>query len=152
LIKSKYFKKNQTSSSNLQPKKLSYIWASKSDINNIIKIKNIFLKLFSNRISEIHKIMNKLSQKSRPKLNMTTKRLSKKQVIIPMRSNNTDRIIVKANVHIWNINKFLKRVKFDISMDFIWSDNKGLIITFNKVAATYNLNIIKKIYGGLKWY
>ena len=44
--------------------------------------------------------MNKSSQKSRFRLNMTIKRLLKKQVIIPMRSNNTERVMIKANIYV----------------------------------------------------
>ena len=149
LEKSKYFKKNQIFLSNSQPKKPFYAQASKSNVNDIIKIKNAFLKFFSNKVSEIHEVMNKSSQKSRPKLNITTKEPLRKQVIIPMGSNKSERVMVKANTYISNINRLLKRVKSNISMDFIWSNNKELIITFNKVAATYNLNIIEKYMKNL---
>jgi len=66
-----------------------------------------------------------------------------------MRSNNVERVMVKANAHVFNINKLLKRVKSDIFVDFICSDNKRLLITTNKVAATSNLNIIKKYVKNL---
>jgi len=75
---------------------------------------------------------------------MTTKELSRKKVIISMECNNSERVMMKANTYVSNINRLLKRVKFDISMNFIRSANKGLIITSNKVATTYNLNIIEK--------
>jgi len=75
---------------------------------------------------------------------MTTKELSRKKVIISMECNNSERVMMKANIYVSNINRLLKRVKFDISMNFIRSANKGLIITSNKVATTYNLNIIEK--------
>ena len=88
--------------------------------------------------------MNKLSQKSKPKLKMTTKRLSRKQVIIFIGSNNFEKVMTKANAHVLNINRLLKKVKSDIYMDFIRSDNKKLLITTNKVAVVFNLNIIKK--------
>ena len=61
-----------------------------------------------------------------------------------MECNNSERVMMKANTYVSNINRLLKRVKFDISMNFIRSANKGLIITSNKVATTYNLNIIEK--------
>jgi len=144
LEKSKFFKKNQTSSPNSQQKILSYAQTFRSNINNIIKIKNTFPKLSPNKVSEIHNIMNKLSQKSKPKLKMTTKSLSRKQVIISIGSNNFERVMTKANAHVLNINRLLKKVKSDIYMDFIRSDNKELLITTNKVAVIFNLNIIKK--------
>ena len=57
---------------------------------------------------------------------MTTKSLLKKQIIVPMKSNNSKKVIVKANAYVSNINRLFKRVKFEISIDFIWSDNKGV--------------------------
>ena len=47
-----------------------------NNVKNIIKIKDVFLKLFTNKISEIHKLMNNLSQKDKLELNMTIKSLS----------------------------------------------------------------------------
>jgi len=52
--------------------------------------------------------------------------------------------MTKANTYISNINRFLKGVKSDISVDFICSSNKRLLIITNKVAVTSDLNIIKK--------
>ena len=75
---------------------------------------------------------------------MITKSLSKKQVIIPIGSNNSEKVMAKINIHVSNINRLLKRVKSEISIDFIWSDNKKLLITTNKVAIASNLNIIEK--------
>ena len=75
---------------------------------------------------------------------MTTKGPLRKQIIIPIESNNVKRIIAKANTHISNINKLLKRVKSEISVNFIQSNNKKLHITTNKVAATSYLNIIEE--------
>jgi len=57
--------------------------------------------------------------------------------------------MVKTNIYISNINRLLKRVKSKISVDFIWSDNKRLFITTNKVAATSDLNIVKKYIKNL---
>ena len=61
-----------------------------------------------------------------------------------MRSNNSKRVIAKANAHATNINRLLKRVKFTISIDFICTDNKGILITTNNVASASDLNIIEK--------
>jgi len=56
---------------------------------------------------------------SRPKINMITKKLSKKQIIIPIRANNAKTIIKNANKHIFNINTSLKGAKSDTITDFI---------------------------------
>ena len=49
--------------------------------------------------------------------------------------------MAKANTY---VNRLLKRVKFKIFVNFIYSNNKKLLITTNKVATISNLNIIKK--------
>jgi len=51
-----------------------------------------------------------------------------------MNTNNSKIVISQANKHISNINRLLKGVKSNVSADFICSDNKGVIITTNKVA------------------
>ena len=57
--------------------------------------------------------------------------------------NNSERVIAQANNHITNINRLLKGVKFKISVDYIQSGNKGIVITTNKVGASSNLNIVE---------
>ena len=61
-----------------------------------------------------------------------------------MSTNNVSRVMAKANAHVSNINQLLKGVKSEVSVDFICSDNKGLLLTTNKVAISSNLNIIEK--------
>ena len=68
----------------------------------------------------------------------------RKQIIILIGLNNTEKIMAKVNTHVSNINRLLKGVKSEILVDFIWSNNKGLLITTNKVATTSDLNIVEK--------
>jgi len=75
---------------------------------------------------------------------MMTKDPSRKQVIIPMDLLNTERIIVKSNKYIANINRALKNIKSDIIADFIYIDNKDMAITTNKVATNLDLETIEK--------
>jgi len=93
LEKSKSFKNNQASKSNSSLNIKSYAKASISNINNIIKIKNAFSKLSPSKVSEIHNIIFNSNQRSKPKVNITTKELSRKQIIIPMSSNNMEKFI-----------------------------------------------------------
>ena len=60
-----------------------------------------------------------MSYKDKPRLNITTKNPLRKQIIIPIESNNAEKIIAKANTHVSNINKLLKEVKSEILVDFI---------------------------------
>ena len=118
--------------------------ASKEDINNIIKIKDTFLKLLVNKVSEIQKIMNNSVKKDKLKINMITKGPFWKQIIVSIGSNNSERVMAKANTHITNINRLLKRVKFTTSIDFIHADNKDILITTNNATSASDLNIIEK--------
>ena len=82
-------------------------------------------------------------KKKKPKLNMTTKSFLRKQIIIQMSSNDSEKIVAMSSKYIANINRALKDIKSDIMADFLWKDNKGLVITTNKVAAMLDLNAIE---------
>ena len=74
---------------------------------------------------------------------MSMKGLSWKQIIVPIGSNNSKRLMAKTNTHVTNINRLLKEVKSTISIDFIHTDNKGILITTNNIASAFDLNIIE---------
>lgn len=140
LVKSKYYKRIQFS----KLKILLFTQATKCDIENILKIKDVSSRLSSNKIIKIHNIVNNDEMKSKLKLNVTTKGPSRKQIIISMRKNNSNIIVSQVNIHISNINRLLKGVKSEILADFIYFNNRKFIITTNKLAATSDLNVIKK--------
>jgi len=48
-----------------------------------------------------------------------------------------------SNSHITNLNKVLKNTKSDIIVDFVHSNQHGLIITINKVTSLLNLYTIE---------
>ena len=76
--------------------------------------------------------------------NMTTKGLSRKQIIVPINLENTKKFIKDTNSHVTNINRALKNIKLDIAADFIQLDNKEVIITTNKIASTLDLQTIER--------
>jgi len=80
---------------------------------------------------------------------MTTKDSSRKQIIISMGTNNIERVIVQLNIHVANINRLLKDIKLEVSVDFIWSDNKGIIVTTNKIAVISDLNVVEEYMKNL---
>ena len=90
----------------------------------------------------MHKVLNN-SKKDKSEFNMTTKGPFRKQVIIPMSLLNTNRFMAKSNQHITNINRLLKDIKSNVLADFIYTDNKEMIITTNKVATNSNLKVIE---------
>jgi len=52
-----------------------------------------------------------------------------------MSTNNVERVMVKSNIHIININKSLKEIKLD---------NKEIVITTNTIVAESNMKVIEK--------
>ena len=85
----------------------------------------------------------------KPKLNMTTRGPSRKEVIILITKSNAELIMKSAHKHITNINECLKNSNSDIIADFICLSNNGIIITMNRPANVTELsrieNFLKKI-------
>ena len=80
----------------------------------------------------------------KPKINMTTRGQSRREIIILMAKTNAKLIINSAHIHISNVNKCLKNSKSNIFTDFIRFNVNGIIITTNKPANNLNLSTIKK--------
>jgi len=122
--------------------------ASKANISlrvkNVLRIKDIFPELSANDVGKIIKVINSNEGQKKPRINMTTKGPSRKQIIIPMAKSNTELIMNLASSNIANINKCLKNTKSDIIADFICLTNDGVIITTNKPANMSDLSIIEK--------
>ena len=74
---------------------------------------------------------------------MTIKGFSRKQIIISISIINSEAIVLQANTHISNINRLFKSVKSEVSTNFIYSNNKGIIIT-TKVVMFSDLNIVER--------
>ena len=104
----------------------------------------MFPSLSADEVGKMIKAKNSSEEKKKPRINITTKGPSRKQVIIPMAKSNAGLIINSANIHISNINKCLKNIKSDIIADFICLTNNGIIIIMNNPANVSDLNMIKK--------
>ena len=109
----------------------------------------MFPSLLADEVGKILKVKNSSEDKKKPKFNMTTRELSKKEVIIPMTKLNAELIVKSAHIHVTNINECLKNSKSDIIADFICISNNGIIITMNCSANASELsrieNFLKKI-------
>ena len=132
--------------------KKSCAQASKSNLSkveDILWVKEAFLSLSANEVRKILKVKNSSEGKKKPKLNMTTRGLSRKEVIILMTKSNTELIIKSAHKQITNINEHLKNSNSDIIADFIRLSNNRVIITTNCPANATELsrteNFLKKI-------
>ena len=124
--------------------KLSYAQISLKSIDIILKIKENFLKLSHKKIEQINKLIFNILDKLKLRINITTKGPSWKQIIIPISSNNANKIIVDSDEYIANLNHFFKNTKSGLSIDFIWVDHQGLIVTSNRVTSLPDISIISK--------
>jgi len=78
-----------------------------------LKNQRKFSKITSKKIKNIYKIING-NDKFKPKLNMTMKGLSRKQVIVPMNNENKVKFIKEFNAHITNLNSTLNQKSWQI--------------------------------------
>ena len=74
---------------------------------------------------------------------MTTKGLSRKQIIIPIGNDNNVKFMKNSSIHITNINRNIRNAKSEVLVDFICSDPLDITIVTNKVLLPSNLLIIK---------
>ena len=127
--------------------KKSYVQASKmnisSNVEDVLQVKEVFPSLSANEVGRILKAKNSSEGMKKPKLNMMTRGLSRKEVIILMTKSNAELIVKLAHTHITNLNKCLKNSKSDSITDFICISNNGIIITMNCLANALDLSTIK---------
>lgn len=97
-----------------------YAQASKdrSNTESILKIKEAFLTLKVNNINRIQQMINEDSM-PKPCINIMTKDLSRKQIIILMNNANINNFMRKSSTHVTNMNRALKNIKMDIIVDFV---------------------------------
>jgi len=74
---------------------------------------------------------------------MTTKGPSRKQVIIPMNSDNIMIFMKKSSLYVSNLNKALRNIKSNVLVNFIHSDPLDITIITYKIASIYDLQVIK---------
>ena len=103
--------------------KKSYVQASKanilSNIEDVIQVKKAFSALSADEVGKMLKTKNSSVGTKKPKINMTIRGLSRREVIIPMTKVNTELIINSAHTHISNVNNCLKISKSDTIANFI---------------------------------
>jgi len=100
-----------------------------NNTEKILKIKETFLSLKVKNIENIQKII-KGDSNPRPHIKMTTKGLSKKQIIIPINNNNKKIFMGESSSYISNINRSLRNIKSDMMVDFVQQDTVSIIIYY----------------------
>jgi len=123
----------------------SYAQASKTltSTSDILKIKETFSALNAKKINQVNNIVNGQS-KLKLRIKMTTKGLSRKQIIILMSSNNILTLMKNSSLNVANINRELRNAKTDVLVDYICLDNMEIIIVTNKVTQQLDLTIIDR--------
>ena len=128
--------------------KKSYAQASKanisSSIKDVIQVKEAFPTLSADEVGKMLKAKNSGRGTKKPKINMTTREQSRREIIIPMTKANAELIVNLAHIHVSNVNKCLKNSKSDTFADFIQLNVNGIIITTNKPAGNLDLSTIEK--------
>ena len=97
--------------------KYSFVQITKKGLTNILKIHDAFPSLSEKKILEIHELAFGL-----PKwyiTNMTTKRPSRKYVLIPMNETNKNSLLYHTDVYTNIINNYLKTIKLEISVTVV---------------------------------
>jgi len=124
---SKYFQNKKSLAKNLNqvgnnnPVR-SYTQATKTSANtlDVLKIKEAFPALNANKTDQVNNIV-KDNPKPKPRIQMTTKDPSRKQVIIPMSKENNNTFMKNSLLHVANINRQLRNVKSEVLVDYIHS-------------------------------
>jgi len=60
-----------------------------------------------------------------------------------MNIDNTRKFLKDSSIHVININRALKSIKSNVIADFIWIDDKSIVISINNVASPSDLQEIE---------
>jgi len=115
-----------------------------SNTEEVLKIKVAFPFLKVANIKNIQNIIKgNNNSKPEPCINITTKGLSCKQVIVPMSNINQKNFMKESSAHVANLNRTLKNIKLEVTVNFVCFDTSGIIVVTNKVANLSDLQAIK---------
>ena len=112
-------------------------------MSNVLKIKETFPALNAKKIDQVNDIVHGQS-KPKPRIKMTTKGPSRKHIIIPMSSDNAVSFMKNSLLNVANINRELQNAKTEVLVDYIRSDNTGIVVVTNKVVQQSDLSIIDR--------
>ena len=150
LEKSKFFKKRKNTMAKAKTNiRQSYTQVANLKITNILKLKENYLNLLVKKIENIHKIINNMD-KTKLYIKMTTKKPSRKQVIVLMCKANIDKIMVLSSIHVTNINRALKNIKSNIIVNYVQPEAIGVTIITNSVVLASNLQVIENYIKNVK--
>jgi len=138
--------KHEKREKNLEKK--SFAQVAKGNETNLLKLHKTFLTLPAKKIIEMNNISSGKTN-IKPKIQITTKGPSRKNILIPINANNKDCILNNANTHVSQLNTLFKSYKSTINTNCIRESWNGITITTNTVASPSDLNIIKQYFKGI---
>ena len=153
---SKYFQSKKPSVETKKPignnnPARSYAQATKPSANTseVLKIKETFPALNAKKIDQVNSIVKvnnivKDNPKPKPRIQITTKGLSRKQVIVPMSKDNNSNFMKNSALHVANINRQLWNAKSEVLVDYIQSNPMGITVITSKVSQQLDLLIINQ--------
>jgi len=134
-----------TSRTRLEGFNLTKFYAQASKLSaitfDILKIKEAFPALNAKKIDQVNNIV-KGNPKLKLRIQMTTKGLLRKQVIISMSKDNINAFMKNSSLHVANINRQLCNVKLEVLIDYIQANPLGITIITSKVCQQSDLLII----------
>jgi len=131
------------------PPKKSYARAINSAPTDILKLRETFPSLPASKILEMHKAGQKNNNPT-PRVQTTTKRPSRKNVLIPLEPTHKNLIYNKANEHVAALNNLFKSYKSKVRVDCFRLSLNGMSITTSEVASPSDLSIMEKYFKGLE--
>jgi len=143
----KYFQNRNSTNNNKSKDKLKttkfYTQASKPPANTaeVLKIKKAFPALNAEKIDQVNNII-KGTTKPKPRIQMTMKGSSRKQIIIPMSKENVNSFIKNSSLHVTNINRQLRNAKSEILVNYIRTESLGITVVTNKISQPSDLMLI----------
>jgi len=134
-----------TSRTRLEGFNLTKFYAQASKLSattfDVLKIKEAFPALNAKKIDQVNNIV-KGNPKLKLRIQMTTKGLLRKQVIISMSKDNIDAFMKNSSLHVANINRQICNVKLEVLIDYIQANPLGITIITSKVCQQSDLLII----------
>ena len=82
---------------------------------------------------------------------MITKRLLCKQIIIPISDINHNNLMKESGAHVANMNRALKNIKSEITVNFICSNTSSITVVTNKVTNLSDLQSIEHYIKGTSY-
>ena len=83
---------------------------------------------------------------------MITKGPLRKQIIVPISSDNKVKFIVSSSKYITNFNRALKNTKSEVIIDFTHIDQNSIVIVTNKITSLLDFQTIEKYIKNIGYF